>query len=79
MQSTMNALRRLRERRRDRTELLVLDGRVGCPHSTTGRVDLERCLSCPLLSDIRTDDTGRSWVGCKPATHLVTAEELRAI
>ena len=52
---------------------------MGCPYSTRGTVDVERCLSCPLLSDIRIDDAGRSWVGCKPASHLVTAEELRAI
>ncbi|HEX6248798.1 MAG TPA: hypothetical protein VFZ64_13085 [Nocardioidaceae bacterium] len=79
MQTTTNPLRRLRDRKRSRVEHLVSEGRVECQQSTMGNVDLDRCLSCPLLADIRVDEAGRSWVSCRPATHLVTAAELRAI
>ncbi|HEU4511795.1 MAG TPA: hypothetical protein VFR87_01685 [Nocardioidaceae bacterium] len=80
MQTTKNPFRRLRTHKaRPASEHLVSDGRVGCPRSAVGEVDLDRCLSCPLLSEIKVDDDGRTWLSCKPASRLLTAAELRAI
>lgn len=53
------------------------DGRVGCPRSASGDVDLDRCYSCPLLGGIRVDDAG-TWVTCRPASRRLTSAELRA-
>ncbi len=72
--------RRLHRRhRRSGYEHLVTNGRVGCPRSAVGAVDLDRCLACPLLADIRIDKGGREWVSCTRAPRLLTAAELRAI
>lgn len=68
-----------RRRTPGRDELLVSDGHVACARSAMGDVDLDRCLSCPLLENVRVDEAGREWVSCRPAPHLVTAAELRAI
>ena len=78
MQTTKNPFRRLRAGRAAPAHL-VSDGRVGCPRSAVADIDLDMCFSCPLLDDIRVDDAGRSWVVCRPVSHLVTAEEMRAI
>ena len=53
--------------RRRPAEHLVSRGRVGCPRSAAGDVDLDldRCYSCPLLAGIRTDDRGLRWVHCR--------------
>lgn len=56
-----------------------MDGRVACARSAVGDVDVDRCFSCPLLADVRVDEVGREWISCRPAPHLVTAAELRAI
>lgn len=79
MQTTMNPFRRFRGRAGRRpVEQLVSEGRVGCPRSGLGDVDLDQCLACPLLSDIRVDEAGRTWVSCRPASRLLTSAELRA-
>ena len=79
MQTTKSLFPRLRTRAGRRPEQMVSNGRVACPRSAAGDVDLDRCFSCPLLGDMRVDEAGREWVSCRPAPHMVTAAELRAI
>lgn len=76
---TTSRFGRVRARAGHRPEQLVTNGRVACARSAAGDVDVDRCISCPLLADIRVDEVGREWVSCRPAPHLVTAAELRAI
>lgn len=69
----------LRRDARGQRGQLVTNGRVACVRSAAGDVDVDRCLSCPLLENVRVDEAGREWVSCRPAAHLLTSAELRAI
>lgn len=47
-------------------ERIVGDGRVPCPRSAAGDVEIDRCYSCAHLVEIREDGRGRTVVRCEP-------------
>ena len=48
-----------------KAKLYVNEGRVQCPRR--GDVDVDVCLTCPELHDVRTDRNGEDVIFCTPA------------
>jgi hypothetical protein len=46
--------------------LVVNEGRVNCPRSELGDVDVDRCYSCLALRTIDMEDDGTEVIRCRP-------------
>ncbi|HEX5533265.1 MAG TPA: hypothetical protein VFX33_05940 [Actinomycetales bacterium] len=46
--------------------LVVNGGRVNCPRSELGDVDVDRCYSCLALRTIDVEDDGTEVIRCRP-------------
>lgn len=56
----------IRAPRSGECDLLVTDGKVGCPNSA-GDVGVDACLGCPRLRERIIDEKGQTWIRCTPA------------
>ncbi len=50
-------------------EVEMWDGKVACPDSPTGRVDVEQCYRCPHLRAFHDEESGTRVV-CARHVHL---------
>ena len=46
------------------------DGKVACPYSATGAVDVERCYRCPRLRAFYDEESGTRVVCAAPLRNL---------
>jgi hypothetical protein len=45
---------------------LITNGRVGCPRSLDGDVDVDRCYGCPAFQAVVEGADGNQWLQCAP-------------
>jgi hypothetical protein len=48
------------------SEAEMWNGKVACPYSPAGRVDVETCYRCPRLRAFRDDESGTKVVCARP-------------
>jgi hypothetical protein len=60
-----------------RIELIVDNGRVGCPRS--GDIDVEGCFACADLVKIRNDADGRMTICCRALGNIFRERVLSAV
>lgn len=68
-----------RLRREQASERMVTEGRVNCPHSARGDVDVDWCYACPQLSKAEFDDSGPVRIRCELVHRTLRELEERPI